>query len=125
MSNLFLNQYQTAKKLINELKRNMDTIEILIKDFPENKTIETLIGFNIHITSNLSAIIGIECNVFADGNIFQTAGVWRGNIKEHFLRYEQTLLDAGLIEYGDTLTDEQKMYYYEQLEQQQRAGYQY
>jgi hypothetical protein len=117
MNALIQKQYAQVKKLVKriELERKY-YISLNAETEHKNSSLldrVKLMDLFALLTGNAdlagSAIIGSH-------NVYE-------KIEQIFEEYEKSLLEADLIEFGDTLTDEQKLHYYNQQQQLQEAYY--
>ncbi len=121
MKTLFKTQYETAKALVEKINTNMDFYRRLSKYDDEQSKEKVQERYNVasKLVEILAAIIGKECTVYLDCIYVSSFTINPFDFQKSFDEYESELLNAGLIEYGDTLTDEQKLAYYHQQELQQ------
>ena len=119
MSNIFKIQYQSAKAIIAQIQHNQKMRDFYYEQ--ESDRVNDYVSNLTRLTETLCLIVGKDCTIFMDGKFAVPAEIWSGMAQELFEQYEQELLSNNLIEYGDTLSDEQKLEYYYQQEQQQLA----
>lgn len=125
MSNLFKIQYQNAKEILDQ----MNTNTMFYNQCTENNEVAEYIKLkdeymqrNIKLLTSLCLIAGIKCNIFSNGSIHTDSLIFCEYANDIFQKYEQELLANNLIEFGDTLTDEQKLAYYYEQEMQMRMN---
>jgi hypothetical protein len=121
MKTLFKTQYKTAKGLVEKINENMEWLKKLSKydDATSKENAQERYNKASKLVDFLAVIIGKECTIYLDCIYVSSFTINAFDFQKSFDEYEHALLEAGLIEYGDTLTDEQKLAYYHQQELQQ------
>lgn len=122
MKKLFKQQYETAKILVEKINTQMGFYNELRYEDSERLKEMAISSFEkaAQLLGILATITGNKCSIYLDGSIIIEHGqINTINYQQVFKDYEKVLLDRGLIEYGDTLTEEQKMAYYHQQEMEQ------
>lgn len=122
MNTLFKKQYEQVKKLAARIESEISYYKTL-SDKEENhkkqslKTQVNLMELFALLTGNADLVGDVIIGSF---HIF-------GEIQETFKAYEQILLDENLIEFGDTLSDDEKQSYYHQqrIEQEYHTNVKY
>lgn len=123
MNTILKNQYETAKEILSNLEKAESFYFTAIElKFSAEQIQDKFIDMNRLYTYFMI--------VMGNAKIFVFLESWAKNsdntkkpfteCKEYFARYEQELLESGAIEYGDTLSDEQKLAYYHQQELEQQ-----
>jgi len=122
MNALFKKQYAQVKQLAIRIESEISYYKTL-SDKEENhkkqslKTQVNLMELFALLTGNADLVCDVIIGSF---HIF-------GEIQETFKAYEEILLNENLIEFGDTLTDDEKQSYYHQqkIEQEYHTNVKY
>jgi len=122
MNALFKKQYAQVKQLATRIESEISYYKTL-SDKEENhkkqslKTQVNLMELFALLTGNADLVCDVIIGSF---HIF-------GEIQETFKAYEEILLNENLIEFGDTLTDDEKQSYYHQqrIEQEYHTNVKY
>lgn len=123
MSTILKNQYSTAKEILAKVEVAQSfydaSIELKMsqeKTFERFKDLDKL--YNLFMVVMGNAKIMFYSDSYAKNTDHAKKQFTACN--EYFAQYEKELLESGAIEYGDTLTEEQKLAYYHQQELEQQ-----
>ena len=122
MNALIKKQYAQVKQLATRIKSEIAYYKTL-SDKEENHKKQSL-KTQVNLMELFALLTG---NADLIGDIIIGSSCIFGEIQETFKAYEEMLLDENLIEFGDTLSDDEKQSYYHQqkIEQEYHTNVKY
>jgi len=114
MNALIKKQYAQVKELVARIKLELAYYHAIDKTETEQR--DRSITSQVKMMELFALLTG---NADIIGDIIIGSDKIFGKTEEVFAEYEKSLLEDNLIEYGDTLSESQKLHYYHQQQQEQ------